>query len=191
MADLGPNGQYILLPVDIPVPNVAQESFIAGRCRRVRSFSDGTGFSGIVTGPSRGINPGAAHGIDGLGLGEGPAGRRNDIGTTFAPSQLLNTPLFRILTLIPVNPGVATIAIKVRYWPDTPDDRPSFLIRRNLDVGILEDVETIAPAGGELVFVTIDVTVVAASIGVLECYRKGRSQRHDAYTFWDALSLTQ
>lgn len=216
MADLGPHAEYALLPVDIPVPNVVRETFISGVFKaveyalipaalevpntarrtpattglpkRVTVFGD-SAFGGSASGPTRGINmttgPTAP---DGLGLGNGAIGRRDDVGDA-GSSQILNAMLHRMLTLIPVEAGNRTVAIKVRYWPDTADDRPALLVKRNLAVGVQDDIEVVAPAGGSVGFVTISLPVAVTSKGVLECYRRSRSLRHDSYTFWDSLTL--
>lgn len=191
MTDFGPLGEYILLPVDMPVPNVARERFVTRTVKRVSIVNDAIHFGGVMAGPTRGINAitRTATALTGMSLGRGPNGRRADVGNP-GPSQLLNSPGFRVLTLIPVLPGGVTIDISVRYWPDTPDDRPSFLVKASDDLGIPNDVEVIAPGGGDLGFVTISLHLFIPIIGVLECYRRGRSVRHDAYTFWDNLIVS-
>lgn len=190
MPDFGPNGEYILLPVDIPVPNVVNENFVSKTVRKTHIVNDAVHFGGLISGPTRGINIVPRFGeLEGLALGKGPIGRRDDIGNP-GPSQILNSPGFRVLTLIPVLPGGVTIDINVRYWPDTEADRPSLLIKASDELGIPEDVEVIAPGGGDLGFVTISVHLFIPIIGVLECYRKGRSPRFDAYTFWDNLVVS-
>lgn len=169
------------------MPPVVFQKFITPVGKRVNIGGLDT-FGGVLSGPIRSFNvPDGPTQDSGLGLGNGLIGRRNDIGTPLPPSQILNGPLFRMLVRVPVIPGPNDLSISVRYWPDTPADRPSIIIKASDVLGIPEDIEVIAPAGGETGFVTIQRTIYAATYGALEVYRTGRSVRRDAYTFWDNL----
>jgi len=131
----------------------------------------------------------AISGLDGVGFGLGP-GLRTDVGSPTPPSQLQHGP-GRILMPIPVAAGARTLSVSTRFYPDSgAGKRPRLVVKRDLAIGVQNDVVVEAGAGGGLSFGTITLAVTLAVDGVLECYREQQDVRMDAWTLWDNLVVT-
>lgn len=194
MADQGAHGELLGNPTaGLGMYWQARQNVNPGYVRKLHlTGPDSLGLVGSIFSQYQSGQVRVAEGVGGINFGLGPIGmmKRTDVGFPSAPCQLQHGP-GRIIMPIPVLAGARTVSIYARWYPDSGSgQRPRLLVKRDLDIGIQNDIFAEAGAGGGLTFVQITLNVTVAVEGVLECYREQQDQRADAWTMWDHLHVT-